>query len=111
MRIIAVAFVLAITIVVGVNSFSGKVAYQYAKTHCSRYCHNTFCPHYKHRKEQGMVKFAGVQQQFYSLNIRLLRENALGLSYQEMNLLLYIFIFPSIAFLLLWGAARKSVKA
>ena len=52
-----------------------------------------------------MTKFT---LRLYEKNIALLKENKLGLTYKEINLLIYVVVFPILSGVMLWGVLRKS---
>ncbi|WNJ18318.1 hypothetical protein [Pontibacter sp. G13] len=45
-------------------------------------------------------------QTLYVQNIEWLKRNPLGISYQEMNLLVYVVLGPLMLLLLIWGMIR-----
>ena len=79
----------------------------YLEDKCSRYCHNITCKHAieKQGTEKPMTKFT---LRLYEKNIALLKENKLGLTYKEINLLIYVVVFPILSGVMLWGVLRKS---
>ncbi|MEL6588463.1 MAG: hypothetical protein AAFQ87_24355 [Bacteroidota bacterium] len=91
--------------IVGVNEFSRTPSHQYEASHCTRYCHDKGCKHYRQRVETEVI--SGNLTKLYVANIRWLKQNPLGLSYQAMNLLLYVFIAPLLILLLIWGLIRE----
>lgn len=91
--------------IIGVNEFSRAPSHQYEASHCTRACHDKGCKHYRKRVETKAV--SGRLTKLYVANIRWLKQNPLGLSYQAMNLLLYVFISPLLILLLIWGLIRK----
>jgi hypothetical protein len=90
-----------------VNETSEPYTFEYRKDKCTRYCHNHSCPHttekYKNNKSSTFSAF----EKIYTGNIGWLKNNGMGLSYKEINLLLYAGLTPLIMTLLLWGALRK----
>ncbi|MEO0471599.1 MAG: hypothetical protein AAF206_18360 [Bacteroidota bacterium] len=75
---------------------------------CSRFCHDRYCPHWKDSTQSVKSgSFYDLAQQAYDTNILWLRHNGLGLSYAEMNILVYLILFPILSLLLLWGLIRK----
>jgi hypothetical protein len=105
---VAVSFALLVAIVAIVNSVSSKPANAYRANECTRYCHDHGCPHYE--KKIAAAKEGSLSLKFYALynwNIRALRQNPFGLSYQEMNIELYVIFFPTLWIILSYFAFRK----
>ena len=109
MKLIFLLIGLTITIMVIVNVTSSSPTDQYIKERCTRYCHNKGCPHFRKNFStyQDESPFFRSLHQLYWANIKALKQNGLGLTYQEVNLLLYVVIFPCVTVLLTWGALRK----
>ena len=89
-----------------VNSFSAKPSFEYNKEQCTRYCHNKGCVHFQNSISNETKGSTIVS--LYWANIRWLKNNPLGLSYQQMNLFFYVFVTPLLVIVLLWGLFRKS---
>jgi len=103
LAIIALPFL----VMVIVNESMSTPKWEYTETKCSRYCHNKGCSHTidKYNSDdltETQVKMA----RLYNANIVWLKKNPLGLSYQAMNILLYVIVFPLLLYLLLWGLVR-----
>ncbi len=94
-----------------VNWLNPKTENTFNPEKCTRYCHSVNCQHSQGGK--GMKDwslFAQSMGKLYFSNIRLLKNNGLGLSYQEMNLLIYVIIYPTLVLLLSWNLLPKSRK-
>ena len=89
---------------VGVNECSPSPTHAYDKIDCTRYCHDKGCPHAADfRQDHPQLS------RYYAANIQWLKKNPLGLSYQAINLLLYVIIAPLLMLLLFWGLIRKKL--
>ncbi|MFT5619048.1 MAG: hypothetical protein ACI85I_002285, partial [Arenicella sp.] len=53
-------------------------------------------------------QFAKSARKLYFDNIRLLKNNGLGLTYKEMNLLVYVISYPILVLLLFWNVLPKN---
>ena len=72
---------------------------------CTRYCHNNVCEHFV--RDQNENRISPVIVNAYTQNINWLKDNPFGLSYQHINLVLYVLIGPLLILLLFWGVLRK----
>jgi len=89
-----------------VNFFAPEPSTQYKSELCTRYCHNTACPHFRQNfKAYQELPYVNSFYETYRANIQLLRKGG-DINYQQMNLLVYVIAFPMLT--LLWGAFRKS---
>jgi len=88
-----------------VNENAVAPTFDFRETTCTRYCHNHACPHTM--LEEGVVAGNGVLAQVYNANIKWLKNNPFGMSYQEVNLAIYVIGFPGLMAFLLWGLIRK----
>jgi hypothetical protein len=98
---------LSFLLMVIVNETSGPSSIEYRKDKCTRYCHNNTCPHTLDKYRNHSTPFIISLEKIYYENIHWLKNNGIGLSYKEMNLLLYVGLAPLITGLLFWGAMRK----
>ena len=78
------------------------------ETRCSRYCHNNGCPHIKEQLKKNPSSWKKMIKKTFDWNVGALHKNSIGLSYQKINILIYILLFPLVMAILLWGAIRKS---
>lgn len=94
-----------------VNESASSATHQYLKERCTRHCHDKGCPHFQENFStyQEQLPFADDFRQLYRENIQALKENSLGLNYRQINLLIYVVLFPLISLLLVWGAWRKKM--
>ena len=90
-----------------VNKVNQVPSDEFSETQCSRYCHNVACKH-ANEKFETEKQMGRIIHSFYKKNIALLKENKLGLTYKEINLLIYVFAFPALSGIMLWGVLRKS---
>ena len=108
-KIISLLLLSAVLMMFVVNKQGQVPTNQYNVEECTRYCHNVACPHFKRNFDtyQNQLPIAKSFRETYWGNIRALKQNAIGLSYQQINLLIYIIGFPMLTSLLTWGAFRK----
>lgn len=79
---------------------------EYLSDQCTRYCHNSHCPHFE-AKVVTKNALALKIQPAYQTAIRSLKFNPFGLSYTTINLLVFVFGFPVLIFLNLWRLWKK----
>lgn len=73
------------------------------KNYCTRACHNKGCTHFnKKRLNKKQNTFVTKHYNTYKNNIIWLKNNPFGLSYVQINLLLYVIVFPIASLYLLW---------
>lgn len=94
-------------VMVAVNEFCGKSDADYYPMSCSRYCHNNPCTHFQNRLNRENALFVDAYQIAYGENIQWLKDNPLGLSYRDMNILIYVILYPIMVLVLVWGIIRK----
>ena len=82
-----------------VNETARKPSDKFEKEYCTRACHNHGCKHIEWNNKTIL--------KMYSANIRWLKHNPLGISYKEMNVLLYVVLVPLLILLLIWNLMRK----
>lgn len=87
---------------VGINECSPSPTHAYDNVDCSRYCHDKGCPHASSFREDHPQLSS-----YYVANIQWLKNNPLGMSYQAINLLIYVILAPLFMLLLFWGLIRK----
>jgi hypothetical protein len=91
--IIFLAIVTPLLSTVIVNVLSPEPSSAYSPIKCTRYCHNHFC---KHKPAHSVF------DKLYTSTIPTLKNNHLGLSYKEMNILVFVILWPAtIVFLLI----------
>ncbi len=100
-KLFALLLLTPIILMIMVNETSPAPSSQLDQSACTRYCHNHGCPH-------GTL--SGWQAKVYAANINWLKANPFGLSYQQMNLLLYVILFPLMIVFALWSLIRKRRK-
>ncbi len=93
---------------IGFNALFDPLSDIYQEEKCTRYCHNHPCTHSQLASPQ--TPYAKFFVKVYVLNIQWLKKNPLGLSYKEMNLLLYVCLFPLFVSFLLWALVRRRKK-
>ncbi|MEL6719899.1 MAG: hypothetical protein AAFP82_14395 [Bacteroidota bacterium] len=84
--------------------------HEYLKEQCTRYCHDHHCIHFE-AKLNTQDSFASKIQLTYQTTIQMLKHNPLGLSYQTINLLIFVIGFPLLIFLLSFNLIRKWKKS
>lgn len=102
-------FLTPFLLMIGVNTFSPTPTDQAIAAYCTRACHTYGCAHYPEAAPAG--SFKKMVKEVYVQNILWLRHNPLGISYQEMNILVYVVISPVLFILLIWGVIRKGGQA
>lgn len=85
-------------LVILVNESHPDMSHEYLPDQCSRYCHDHACPH---------ADLSPRQQQLYAANLSWLTNNPFGLSYQAVNLLIYVLLLPFLILFFLWTLLRK----
>ena len=89
-----------LTIVV-TNELSPAPTTTYQEGKCTRYCHNKACLHTEeNRLTNGLSSI-------YQGNIHWLKYNPVGIDYEEMNIVVYVLLYPLLVIVLLWGLIRK----
>ena len=69
---------------------------------CTRSCHNNGCKHFTLKlKDKTNNSWAVKNFSLYRENIKWLKNNPLGLSYAQMNILVYVVAFPLLCLYLL----------
>ncbi len=91
-----------------INEISSSPSSTYSSKECTRICHNSGCKHfYEKLKNVDETSLAITNFSLYKKNIKWLKNNPFGLSYAEMNLLVYVILFPLISILLLIRLLKK----
>ena len=99
------AIVLPILFIVGINETHAPLPHSYASDRCTWHCHDKGCSHFLANQAQQV--FPAGFYRLYTSNIQWLKDNPLHLSYREMNILVYVILFPILLLGLLWGLFRK----
>jgi hypothetical protein len=95
-------------IVIVVNETNKTPSTLVNKTQCTRACHNTGCIHFNAKlKDNNESSFVTRHYSTYKKNIIWLKNNPFNLSYVQINLLLYVILFPIISIVLLWRLIKK----
>lgn len=103
---------LPFVVVIIVNETSMKPSTAVNEAYCTRICHNRGCLHFnKKRLNKNNSGFVARHYGSYKRNIDWLKNNPFSLSYVEINLLLYVILFPVVSVLLLWRLIKKSPQA
>lgn len=94
---------LPILIMILVNENMPKVSASYNSSQCSRACHDSHCLHFEKKLKDASYdaipkRYFGV----YQKTMYWLKHNPFGLSYVEMNMLVYVILFPLCFVILLW---------
>ena len=105
-RVFWALVLLPFLIMVVVNETSEAPTFSYYSKKCTRYCHNHGCLHVYTKYDIHSKGYLKAMDSLYKANIQWLKHNGLGLSYAEINLLLYVIVLPLLMLLLLWGAVR-----
>jgi hypothetical protein len=79
----------------------------YKEDYCTWYCHNVTCLHYKESYKIAPTTFKKSNKQIFDWYVTSLHANKLGLNYRNINLLVFILVYPVLASLLLWNLIRK----
>ena len=79
----------------------------YTQEDCSWYCHNVTCKHWKKSYNQDPTKLKLMHKKIFDWYVNSLHDNKLGLNYSNINLLVFLIVYPSIGGLLLWNLVRK----
>jgi hypothetical protein len=92
-----------------VNSFSPVPTFAYRVDKCTRYCHNKGCKHFNDKlsAKKNPTWLSKKAFGFYSWNISALKYNFLGISYRDMNLLLYVVFLSLLMLALIYTGFRK----
>ncbi len=98
---------LPIVLMVWVNAVGGSPSHERQEQRCTRYCHDKGCVHHKRQLDSESSNWTLFLHELYQQNIQLLKHNPFGLGYAEMNILIYVILFPLIISLLSWGLIRK----
>lgn len=96
--------VLPFLVIIVVNETAPDATHEYAEDICTRYCHDKGCLHWQLNVNSS---FQLLVRKVYVSNIALLKNNLLGWSYTVCNLVVYVFFFPGLALLLLYGLIRR----
>ena len=95
-------------LMVVVNVSMGTPSSTYNATQCTRYCHDHGCAHVTVAIEGPVsTPFFRLARKLYVANIRWLHHNPFGMSYKEINLVIYVLILPLLGLVFLWGILRK----
>ena len=105
LRRAGILILLSFGLMVLVNESQPAAGEEYVEAYCSRYCHSYGCLHFQMNKAES--EFVNGLNDIYVANIHWLKHNPLGLSYVEMNILIYVILFPILFLLLCWGLFRK----
>ncbi|WP_452602030.1 hypothetical protein [Pontimicrobium sp. MEBiC06410] len=82
------------------------------REYCTRACHNKGCIHFNELlKNDNQSSFATRHFDIYKKNIAWLKQNPFKFSYAQMNLLLYVIIFPIVSIFLLWRLTKRLPKS
>ena len=100
-------------LVIGVNASHNTPSNLQHHNNCTRYCHNVRCLHFQnaYNKTKQSGGYSEILYRFmskkYSASIQALKTQPMGLSYQQLNLVVFVGIFPVLMSGLLWGLIRK----
>ncbi len=98
--------------VILVNETSATPSFSVNKTQCSRACHNTGCIHFNAKlKDNSKASFVTKHYNTYKKNITWLKNNPFHLSYVQINLLLYVILFPTVSIVLLWRLFKRPLQS
>lgn len=89
-------------IMVIVNEFYNEPTSKQFYEKCTRSYHNKGCEHFAIKlKDKTNTSWAVKNFALYRKNIEWLKNNPLGLGYYQMNILVYVIVFPIICVILL----------
>lgn len=97
-------------IIIIIINESNNISPTYAidQNHCTRACHNKGCIHFnKKMLNKHEQNFVTKHFETYKKNIQWLKNNPFGFSYVEMNLLLYVILFPVLSLFLFWKLIQQ----
>jgi hypothetical protein len=86
------ALLFPVVIVVAVNELSPQPVTALSAEKCTRYCHNFAC---KHKPEKSAFNF------LYDSTIYQLGKNPFGLGYKQINILVFVILWPGFMLFLL----------
>jgi len=96
--VIAIPFLIMVVI----NTLYNTPTTKYNSKLCTRICHDKGCKHFALKlKDKTNTSWAKHSFSYYQKNIEWLKNNPLGLSYAQMNILVYVIIFPLLCLYLL----------
>ena len=100
-RLLVIVAICIIALMTAVNTFAPVATHSHQTDQCTRYCHDVGCSHFDQTSSVTSLKT------LYAANIHWLRNNPLGISYQQMNLLVYVIGFPTLWAILLLGIIKR----
>jgi hypothetical protein len=80
---------------------------KYVPEQCTWYCHNVTCLHFKTSYEEKPSSFKKMNKTIFDWYVTSLHGNTLNLNYRNINLLVFIFVYPLLGSLLVWNLIRK----
>ena len=99
-------------IVILVNETNTTPSFSVNKNQCTRACHSKGCIHFNEKlKKDSQSSFVTRHYDTYKKNIIWLKNNPFNLSYVQINLLLYVIIFPIVSIVLFWRLLKRPSKS
>ena len=80
---------------------------KYNKEYCTWYCHNVTCLHFKASYNKYPTDFKKRNKKIFDGYVNGLHGNRLGLNYRNINLLVFIILYPVLGSFLLWNLIRR----
>ena len=81
--------------------------HKYLKEHCTWYCHDITCPHWKNDYKSQPTPIKKMHKNIFDWYVTNLHNNPLGFNYGIINLLVFIGFYPLFGGLLVWNLIRK----
>lgn len=80
---------------------------KYMEAHCTWYCHNVTCPHWKQSYKDNPTRIKKMHKDVFDWYVVSLYNNPLGLNYGVINILVFIIIYPLLGGILVWRLINK----
>lgn len=78
-----------------------------ASVTCNRICHDVGCIHWGENYKANPSKIKLFHKDVFDFYVRSLKQNALGMNYRFINLLVFILIYPILGSALLWHLIKR----
>ncbi len=79
----------------------------YNQEYCTWYCHNITCLHFKASYKEKPTSLKKMNKTIFDGYVNSLHGNMLGLNYRNINLLVFIILYPILGSLLIWNLIRR----
>ncbi len=110
-KIFLILITLPFLIMVLVNELTNvpKKTNKYFPEHCTWYCHNITCLHFKTSYKEEFTPYKKMNKDIFDYYVTTLHGNKLGLNYKNINLVLFIIVYPIVGSLLIWNVIRRVI--